>query len=152
MTSDKTQVQPETMLDVPPTSPSFYEELHESYRTQQARGISFSDDPDVVFGRLHLDFTAQEETLVDWAQRNFSRADADKNGFVTKEEILLGYRCATQREQLGYAGLYKFYNEMQNAHNDEWGSENDGITQKDLDAYQTVVFYKERARRSRVDE
>ncbi len=92
-----------------------------------------------------------------WAQTNFDVIDTDKNGFITGREVDSGYRNSriSQKEHYGLNGLRTFYQQIQQASNDEWFRENDGITRADLAEYQREQLARNwqanRARRSKVD-
>lgn len=88
----------------------------------------------------------QEADLVTpWVSKNFSLLDGDSNGYIDFDEIDAMERKSTNvKEKILYGVLKENFNTIQNASNDEWFSENDGITRADLATY-SRGFKHERA-------
>lgn len=80
------------------------------------------------------------EALWSTAKAKFGAWDGDRDGHITNKEI----ETALKRNNLSTterAALETFrgrQSEMESAHNDEWGIENNGITLKDFNAFQTA--------------
>ncbi len=133
-------------------APDFYEVMKSNMKAAQQKPWQPSNEADRVFGQVLLNFDGQQENVSGYAEKNFDRLDTNKNGYISEREIFSAYSRSKQLEQFSLVGLHRFHKEIQNTSNDEWFEENDGITRSDLDAYKTVLYHRERARRSRVDE
>lgn len=111
---------------------------------------SFSGDAAAMMGDFQL--TSFSEPGEDWDRRrndaaemqgfvnkNFDDIDTDGDkGYISREELEAYKEKHPEHAQVVDKLLDK-YNEIQNSHNDEWGYENDGITKKDIDAYEKGV-------------
>ncbi|HEY3835174.1 MAG TPA: C2 family cysteine protease, partial [Bryobacteraceae bacterium] len=69
--------------------------------------------------------------------RRFADMDSDKDGFLGKKEIdvALGKTSFTGVDAAMVATLKKVFGDFEEFSDDEWGPENDGITQADVTAY-----------------
>jgi|AGTN01.1.fsa_nt_gi hypothetical protein len=78
----------------------------------------------------------EADLITPWVSKNFSRLDQDSNGYIDFHEIDAAEKKSTNgKEKILYGVLKENYNAIQNANNDEWFWENDGITRADLTAY-----------------
>ncbi|MBS1957812.1 MAG: hypothetical protein JST89_26745, partial [Cyanobacteria bacterium SZAS-4] len=68
---------------------------------------------------------------------NFKKIDSDGDNFLTKDELTkaLERKDLSAEERVSLQFLIDHYSDIEDAHNDEWGPENDGITRDDLDYY-----------------
>ncbi len=68
---------------------------------------------------------------------NFKKIDTDGDKFLTKDELTkaLERKDLTPEERVSLQFLIDNYSDIEDAHNDEWGFENDGITRDDLSYY-----------------
>lgn len=73
----------------------------------------------------------------DWSKivhANFSKWDKDGNGYISKGEAntLLTDPSIKGADAAAVAALHKYLSELEELSNDEWGDEDDGLTEKDL--------------------
>ena len=83
-----------------------------------------------------LEQTARAAVFLD-KDDNFKKIDSDGDTFLTKSEIskALERQDLTNEERVSLEFLRDHVDDIEEAHNDETGDENDGITRKDLDYY-----------------
>lgn len=83
-----------------------------------------------------LEQTARARAFLD-KDDNFKKIDSDGDTFLTKSEIskALERQDLTPEERVSLEFLRDHVSDIEEAHNDETGDENDGITRKDLDYY-----------------
>lgn len=86
-----------------------------------------------MFGRNSIE-KAQNMVYKSVIQNRFSNFDQDGNGFLSKEEIAIE-KHKNPVDSRFFSQLNKNFDEVQEASDDEWGFENDGISEDDLDAY-----------------
>jgi len=92
--------------------------------------------PEGGITRADVEIANQRMKLEDYANKNFEKLDQNGDGHVNADEID-AYKKANEGklskdEVRNLDGLAKEMNRLQNAHNDEWGFENDGFTRHDL--------------------
>ncbi|MBZ0188417.1 MAG: hypothetical protein K8F91_19370, partial [Candidatus Obscuribacterales bacterium] len=80
-----------------------------------------------------------EKTSVAWAvgdygQEHFQILDKDKDGFLTESEVRTG-KGSTEEEIEALRNMRRLFNDIQSASNDEWGTDNNGLTKSDLEEY-----------------
>ncbi len=77
------------------------------------------------------------DRIVSTTRSSFSRLDSDGNGFIASTEIdsALGNDRISILERGALSRLRSAYDELQLASNDEWLTDNDGISMNDLTAY-----------------
>lgn len=68
---------------------------------------------------------------------NFASIDKNKNDFVTSTEVSAGVQAGTISQNSAQYLASNFHS-IEAASNDEWGSENDGITRDDLKAFESA--------------
>lgn len=80
---------------------------------------------------------AMSGRLMPWATENFASVDADGNGYIAGAEIdsALSNDRISLLERNALNHMRAAYANLQQASNDEWFAENDGITRSDLTAY-----------------
>lgn len=83
-----------------------------------------------------LEQTARAAAFLD-KDDNFKKIDSDGDNFLTKSEIskALERQDLKPEERVSLEFLRDHVGDIEEAHNDELGDENDGITRKDLDYY-----------------
>ncbi len=83
-----------------------------------------------------LEQTARAAAFLD-KDDNFKKIDSDNDSFLTKSEIskALERQDLTPEERVSLEFLRDNVGDIEEAHNDETGDENDGITRKDLSYY-----------------
>ncbi|MBA3856785.1 MAG: hypothetical protein C0507_07745 [Cyanobacteria bacterium PR.3.49] len=92
--------------------------------------------PENGISQKDLDVASQRMKAEDYAAKNFDKLDKDNDGHVTVDEIK-AYAKANEKtlgkeEAQTLMALAKDMDRLQNAHDDEWGWENDGFTRHDL--------------------
>jgi Ca2+-binding EF-hand superfamily protein len=76
------------------------------------------------------------DAMVPWATKNFAILDLDNNGFIDFSELDDLQKVSEDPKLNKQIELLKEnYDVLQNAHNDEYFWENDGITRSDLQSY-----------------
>lgn len=80
-----------------------------------------------------------EEWLAD--DDRFKTADTNGNGFLSKDELTMALQQSDQKTRLPqfFSQLINRINTIQTASDDEFWTENDGITRKDLHAHATMI-------------
>lgn len=69
---------------------------------------------------------------------NFPEIDVDGDGFLSRGELQDAVQTQPTCDQDIYYSLSRHLDEIEVLHNDEWGAENNGISKKDLDAFDAL--------------
>ncbi|MBS1957814.1 MAG: LysM peptidoglycan-binding domain-containing protein, partial [Cyanobacteria bacterium SZAS-4] len=72
---------------------------------------------------------------IELVQKNFDKIDASHDGYVTKKEIdeyVKNHKELTKEEAAALTRVGEQVDKLQKLNNDEWGRENSGVSQKDL--------------------
>lgn len=92
--------------------------------------------PENGISQKDLDVAGQRMKAEDYAAKNFDKLDQDGDGHVTVGEIVAygkaNAKTMTMEEAKNLEALAKDMERLQNAHNDEYGLENDGFTRHDI--------------------
>ncbi|MBY0552076.1 MAG: hypothetical protein K2W95_32630 [Candidatus Obscuribacterales bacterium] len=103
---------------------------------REAEPLSCPEDPPQPHGQ-QLNFL---KDLNDYADKNFDRVDADKDGFLSEEEFetALKDQCLRGEDRKAVELMQKHQNEIEERSNDEFGDENNGVTRADLKEFRDL--------------
>lgn len=105
----------------------------------EKNGNSVSQDS---FASSNFNSAQSDQALWSTARNKFSNWDADRNGFLTNSELETALEKSPGMpidEKAALETLRGRQGELQKAHNDEYFFENDGITLRDLSAFQSAA-------------
>jgi len=99
-------------------------------------GRAVSDEQSQTSTSLSGQVTAKD--MREFYQANRHALDTNDDGFVSVDELST-FKVTNSRDSQTIDGLIKYLPDIQLMSNDEWGEENDGITEKDMLFYEVEL-------------